>query len=1031
MNLLCWNCRGLGTDSTVGELRHLVKRYRPSLLFLSETKMRDTKVRKFMWSLGFHGCFAVSSEGKSGGLALFWVQECIVSLKHYSPNIIDVTIGSEANQLWRASFVYGEPRSKLRHNFWDLLRFVRSQWSGPWLCAGDFNEVLSSDEHLSRGERGEQQMRLFRDCLEDGELSDLGFSGPKYTWNNRQVGSDNVKVRLDRAVANGHFIQLFEDYHVENVITSTSDHYAILVSINRDSQYNDRSSFDNNFKYEAMWARAPDYNDIVEKKWKEDFEGPRNLQSFWSNLSRMATSLKHWSSRTFGSIRKEIKKLERQLAMLRSSSATPAFSVEERRIERKLCDLFECEEIMARQRSRVDWLQAGDRNTSFFHARASARRKTNRISYLLREDGTRCEDREELKDEEIREALFQMGPTKAPGPDGFPALFYQRHWDFLQADICTAVRDFLQDMMKAYDRVEWKYLQGVLSKMGFADGWIQTVMKCVTKVRYAIRVNGELSEHFIPTRGLRQGDPISPYLFLLCAEGLSCLMKKKEAEGKINGVKNGRTGPAISHLLFVDDSIFFIRGDMKNLQALNEVLHLYSEGTGQRINFQKSSLFFGDKCPEQVKDRIKSYINVRNVVVQANYLDMPSWVGRSPTSTFNFLPERMWRKIRGWNDRPLSRAAAICDKMRTTISNHWWGIEEGKKKMHWRSWEWLTAPKAMGGMGFRDMQIFNQAMLGKQAWRILTVPNSLCARVLKGRYFPCCSFWDASQPRSSSFTWRSIMYDGAAGSWNEEMVRACFNEDDAEKILQIPLCHTPCEDFPAWLHTKSEAAEDHEATVFAITVWHIWESRNAVRNGENMMHPQSIAQRAVAYIEMFLLHVTQPKNQRCESNFSVSRWTPPPIGRLMLNVDAALFKNPSRIGVGVVIRDHDGDFKMAFCKVMDRIKDPEMAEAMAVRCAVIFAKEKNLQHIVVASDCHNIIKKLQSQNLDRSEVGAIICDIKNLVREVTFSFMYIRRSCNGAAHVMARLADQFSESVWCNEAPDAIRAILCNDLYSN
>jgi len=74
---------------------------------------------------------------------------------------------------------------------------------------------------------------------------------------------------------------------------------------------------------------------------------------------------------------------------------------------------------------------------------------------------------------------------------------------------------------------------------------------------------------------------------------------------------------------------------------------------------------------------------------------------------------------------------------------------------------------------------------------------------------------------------------------------------------------------------------------------------------------------------------------------------------------------------------------------------------------------------------------LQSQNLDRSEVGAIICDIKNLVREVTFSFMYIRRSCNEAAHVMARLADQFSESVWCNEAPDAIRAILCNDLYSN
>ena len=101
---------------------------------------------------------------------------------------------------------------------------------------------------------------------------------------------------------------------------------------------------------------------------------------------------------------------------------------------------------------------------------------------------------------------------------------------------------------------------------------------------------------------------------------------------------------------------------------------------------------------------------------------------------------------------------AICDRMRTTILNHSWGIEDGKKKLHWRSWEWLTTPKVMGGMRFRDMELFNQAMLGKQCWRILTVPDSLCARVLKGRYFPNCTFWDAPLPRSSSFTWRSLMY---------------------------------------------------------------------------------------------------------------------------------------------------------------------------------------------------------------------------------------------------------------------------------
>jgi hypothetical protein len=92
-------------------------------------------------------------------------------------------------------------------------------------------------------------------------------------------------------------------------------------------------------------------------------------------------------------------------------------------------------------------------------------------------------------------------------------------------------------MMKAYDRVEWNYLRGCLAKLGFTKTWIDSVMRCVTSVRYVVRVNGELTNLVVPTRGIRQGDPISPYLFLLCTEGLSCLPQKQEVLGELQGKK--------------------------------------------------------------------------------------------------------------------------------------------------------------------------------------------------------------------------------------------------------------------------------------------------------------------------------------------------------------------------------------------------------------------------------------------------------------------------------------------------------------
>jgi hypothetical protein len=120
-------------------------------------------------------------------------------------------------------------------------------------------------------------------------------------------------------------------------------------------------------------------------------------------------------------------------------------------------------------------------------------------------------------------------------------------------------------------------------------------------------------------------------------------------------VLNGRQGPPISHLLFADDSIFFACSDDRSVKALNDMLQLYCDGSGQRVNKEKSSIFFGPHCDSAIKVAVKERLGVQSEVLHDTYLGMPMMIGRSPIVFFNFLQDRLWKRIRGVSDRPLSR----------------------------------------------------------------------------------------------------------------------------------------------------------------------------------------------------------------------------------------------------------------------------------------------------------------------------------------------------------------------------------------
>jgi hypothetical protein len=138
------------------------------------------------------------------------------------------------------------------------------------------------------------------------------------------------------------------------------------------------------------------------------------------------------------------------------------------------------------------------------------------------------------------------------------------------------------DMSKAYNRVEWQFMEKIMRKMGFHERWITIIMKCISTVTYRIKVNGGLMEQIIPSRGLRQGDTLSPYLFLLYAEGFSASINDAEARGRIHGVSICAGAPSITHLLFAYDSLLLLKANEENAAHLRHVLQIYETCSGQK-----------------------------------------------------------------------------------------------------------------------------------------------------------------------------------------------------------------------------------------------------------------------------------------------------------------------------------------------------------------------------------------------------------------------------------------------------------------
>jgi hypothetical protein len=253
------------------------------------------------------------------------------------------------------------------------------------------------------------------------------------------------------------------------------------------------------------------------------------------------------------------------------------------------------------------------------------------------------------------------------------------------------------DMAKAYDRVEWIYLRAIMEKLGFSEQWIDLVMKCVSTVSLSVRVNGKFSEYFRPSRGIRQGDPLSPYLFLLCSEGLSCLLKYSGPQYLSRGIRVGVHAPWLSHLLFADDCLVFVQASASGASRLHNILDQYRVGSGQLVNRNKYAVFFSSNCTDEMKVEVHTLSGIEAEALVEKYLGLPTALGRSTDEQFEHIIARLKKLVNSYASMKMSGAARevlvkaicqaiptysmscfrlskkMCKRITNIIARFWWG----------------------------------------------------------------------------------------------------------------------------------------------------------------------------------------------------------------------------------------------------------------------------------------------------------------------------------------------------------------------
>ncbi|CAH9085418.1 unnamed protein product [Cuscuta europaea] len=920
---IVWNVRGLKKPSKHSTILNLVKFHQASLCCFLETKMTKINIFNFVSNKWPGWSFETNHDFIDGGRFLV----C------WNPNLISCNLIEMGEQymhfkclcrtsqtVFFATFVYSLYTVLRRKALWEYLALLGDQIKDPWIIAGDFNCVCSPSERVGSNAPSDYFLRDLIEFKIRASLQDAPSTGEFYTWN-----KGSLWAKLDRVLLNNTWDHLgiqckahFDEMEVE------FDHTATVISILNNTSLRPKS-----FKFFNMWIQHDAFTNILMQSWNVNINGTAQFQ-IAKKLKVLKQPLKNLNKLEFGHISMKTKSAKdefKRLNKLMIDSPDDAELKERVKVARKRATfLGEAECSFFQQRAKAKHILEADKGTKYFHAIVKRNMARNTITSITMDDGNLTTSIDHVGNEfvkffvdlfgtemetfsidqtvlgtgpliepsvhdsllspitnkEIKDALFDIGDDKAPGPDGYSSAFFKKNWNIVGEDVIRSTKEFFNsgrllkqlnhtvialipktshsprvsdyrpisctnvlykiitkiiaarmiptlaglinkaqgafvdgrlmfdniflaqelvrgynrkrisprcmimvDLRKAYDTISWDFLANVLRGLGYPDRFVGWIMECVSTASFSVSLNGTLHGFFNGKRGIRQGDPMSPLLFVVCLEYFSRLLTIKSMDSRFNHHPLcGSLG--ITHLAYADDLMLFSRGDKYSIGVLVDALKEFGEVSGLRVNHNKSNIFVGGVHGLDLQN-ILDLVDYGRGVFPVRYLGIPLAPLRISVAQYAPLLDTISDFLNAWNTKTISYAGklelirsviqgvqsfwlqvfpipqTILDRIVSICRIFLWGGKFSKV-----AWEDICLPKEEGGLGIHNAKVWNHALLSRTLWDVHMKKDTLWVKWVNGVYLQGRTVWDFIPHTRDSQLMKRL-------SLIRDKIRGCFN----------------------------------------------------------------------------------------------------------------------------------------------------------------------------------------------------------------------------------------------------------------